>query len=261
MGDHIRAAVRETYAKTAAQESDGCCGPTPDCCGSAESHDALGYSAAEKASVPEGADLGLGCGNPLTIADLQPGETVLDLGSGPGLDCFLAADAVGSTGHVIGVDMTHEMISRARGNAESVDAQNVEFRLGEIEHLPVADSSVDVILSNCGINLAPDKRPVFAEALRVLKPGGRLAIYDIVARGPIPDDARADMDLHASCVSGAIPIGEVEALLEDLGYTDVSVTPVDGSREFITDWSPGNDVSELVVSAQIRASRPESAGI
>ena len=148
MGDHIRAAVRETYAKIAAQESDGCCGPTPDCCGSAESHDALGYSAAEKASVPEGADLGLGCGNPLTIADLQPGETVLDLGSGPGLDCFLAADAVGSTGHVIGVDMTHEMISRARGNAESVDAQNVEFRLGEIEHLPVADSSVDVILSS-----------------------------------------------------------------------------------------------------------------
>jgi arsenite methyltransferase len=260
MGHDIRTAVRETYAKIAAQESDGCCGPSTDCCGGSDSEDALGYTAAQKAAVPEGADLGLGCGNPLTIADLQRGETVLDLGSGPGLDCFLASDAVGSGGHVIGVDMTPEMISRARDNAESVDATNVEFRLGEIEHLPVADASVDVILSNCVINLAPDKRPVFAEALRVLKPGGRLAIYDIVARGPIPAEARADLDLHASCVSGAIPIGEVEALLAELGYTDVSVTPVDGSRAFIADWAPGSDVSELVVSAQIRARRPGNQG-
>ncbi|MBT3266445.1 arsenite methyltransferase [Candidatus Poribacteria bacterium] len=256
MGEDIRTAVRETYAKIAARDGAGCCDTASDCCAPDTAEDRLGYSAAEKGSVPEGADLGLGCGNPLTIAELQPGETVLDLGSGPGLDCFLAANQVGRTGHVIGVDMTHGMLARARKNAESVDATNVEFRLGEIEHLPVADSTVDVILSNCVINLAPDKRPVFAEAFRVLKPGGRLAIYDIVARGPIPDEARADLDLRASCVSGAIPIGEIEAMLAELGYEAVAVTPVDGSREMIAEWAPGSDVADLVVSAKIQARRP-----
>ena len=256
MGDSIRTAVRETYAKIAARGDGGCCGETVDCCGTDPAVDAMGYSAAEKASVPEGADLGLGCGNPLTIAELQTGETVLDLGSGPGLDCFLAAEQVGPSGQVIGVDMTAEMGARARENAASVDATNVDFRLGEIEHLPVADASVDVILSNCVINLAPDKRPVFREALRVLKPGGRLAIFDIVARGPIPDEARADLELHASCVSGAIAIGEIEEMLADLGYEDAAVMPVDGSREMIATWAPGSDVTELVVSAKIQARRP-----
>lgn len=252
MSQDIRTAVRETYAKIAAQGDVGCCGDTSGSCGS----DALGYSAAERASVPEGANLGLGCGNPLTIAELQPGETALDLGSGPGLDCFLAAEQVGPTGWVVGVDMTPEMVARARENAESVDARNVEFRLGEIEHLPVADSSVDVILSNCVINLAPEKRPVFAEALRALKPGGRLAIFDIVARGPIPEEARADLELRASCVSGAIPIADIEAMLTDLGYEGVAVTPVDGSKAMIAEWAPGRDVTELVVSAKIEARRP-----
>ena len=258
MGEDVRAAVRETYARIAGRDGSGCCDTTPDCCAPDTAEDRLGYSAAEKGSVPDGADLGLGCGNPLTIAELQPGETVLDLGSGPGLDCFLAANQVGSTGHVIGVDMTHEMLARARKNAESTDATNVEFRLGEIEHLPVADSTVDVILSNCVINLAPDKRPVFAEAFRVLKPGGRLAIYDIVARGPIPEAARADFDLRTSCVSGAIPISDIEEMLADIGYEEATVTPVDGSREMIAEWVPGSDVADLVVSAKIQARRPRA---
>ncbi|MAF09576.1 arsenite S-adenosylmethyltransferase [Candidatus Poribacteria bacterium] len=256
MGEDVRTAVRETYAKIAAQDGTGCCDTASDCCATDTTEDRLGYSAAEKGSVPEGADLGLGCGNPLTIAALQTGETVLDLGSGPGLDCFLAANQVGATGHVIGVDMTHEMLARARKNAESVDVTNVEFRLGEIEHLPVADATVDVILSNCVINLAPDKRPVFAEAFRVLKPGGRLAIFDIVARGPIPEAARADFDLRASCVSGAIPISDIEEMLADIGYEEATVTPVDGSREMIAEWVPGSDVADLVVSAKIQARRP-----
>ena len=174
----------------------------------------MGYSAEELAAVPEGADLGLGCGNPQAIAAMRPGEIVVDLGSGAGFDCFLAARQVGPAGRVIGVDMTHEMLAKARENAAKVGAGNVEFRLGEIEHLPIADNTADVILSNCVINLVPDKAQVFREAFRVLKPGGRLAISDVVNTAPLSPDLAADRALICGCVVGAAPAHQIEALAQ-----------------------------------------------
>jgi SAM-dependent methyltransferase len=216
----------------------------------------LGYSDAELDSIPEGADLGLGCGNPQAIAALRPGETVLDLGSGAGFDCFLAARAVGDFGHVIGVDMTPEMLAKARANGVKGGYRNVEFRLGEIEHLPLADASVDAIISNCVINLSPDKAQVFREAYRVLKPGGRLAISDVVATAELPPEAREDLALYIGCMSGASQIGELERQLGDAGFTSIRITPRDASREFIRDWAPGRGVEAYVVSASIEALRP-----
>jgi ubiquinone/menaquinone biosynthesis C-methylase UbiE len=200
--------------------------------------------------------MGLGCGNPQAIANLKPGETVLDLGSGGGFDCFLAARQVGEAGRVIGVDMTPEMVSKARRNAEKSGYQNVEFRLGEIESLPAANDTADVIISNCVINLSPDKPRVFAEAYRVLKPGGRLAVSDVVAFAELPEDLRQDMALYTGCMAGASPVSEVEAMLHSTGFEQVRVAPKDESKSFIRDWAPGMPVTDYVVSSTIEAVKP-----
>jgi len=254
----VREVVRQRYANVAEERECGCGGEKPSsCCGAADAISLrMGYSEAEVASVPEGANLGLGCGNPGAIASLKPGEVVLDLGSGGGLDCFLAAQQVGGSGSVIGVDMTPEMVLRARNNARKGGYANVEFRLGEIERLPVADESVDVIISNCVINLSPDKPAVFREAFRVLKPGGRLAISDVVATADLPEEARADPDLLSGCVAGAERVDALKAIMKDAGFLDVRITPKDESREFIKEWDPRRPLHEYIVSATIEASKP-----
>ncbi|HHO69660.1 MAG TPA: arsenite methyltransferase [Gammaproteobacteria bacterium] len=259
--DEIRNNVREAYGEVAeASDEGGCCGEASSCCGVSDDaqinaiiSERLGYSAADREAVPEGVDMGLGCGNPRAIAGLKPGEVVLDLGAGGGFDAFLAAREVGEAGRVIGVDMTPAMLSKARANAAKGRYTNVEFRLGEIEHLPVADASVDVIISNCVINLSPDKPQVFREAFRVLKPGGRLAISDVVASTELPDEVRNDPFLHSACVSGASTVDELHAFLSDAGFTDIRIEPKDESREFIKDWAPGSGVEDYVLSATIEA--------
>ena len=250
--DAVRESVRENYGKIATSNGS-CCGP--GCCTgvAGTSADTLGYSADDTASVPEGSNLGLGCGNPVALASIRPGETVLDLGSGAGFDCFLAAKATGTLGRVIGVDMTPEMISKARKNAAAGNYTNVEFRLGEIEHLPVADSAIDIIMSNCVINLSPDKRSVIREAFRVLKGGGRLAISDIIATQPLPDNIRNDLALYSGCMAGATPVDELKTMLAEAGFTQVKVTEKPGSREFIRDWAPGSGVEKYITSASIEA--------
>jgi len=260
--DQIRQAVLKRYGEIAKAGAAGC-GCTPSsCCDSGNNPTAedistrLGYSDDDVSTVPEGANMGLGCGNPQAIASLQPGETVLDLGSGGGFDCFLAAKAVGENGHVIGVDMTPEMISKARKNAEKAGLTNVEFRLGEIEHLPAADNSLDVIISNCVVNLSPEKSDVFKEAFRVLKAGGRLAIMDIVATAELPAEVKKDLELHVGCVAGAAQIHDLESMLKDAGFTDICIKPIDGSKELIRQWAPGKSIEDFVVSATIEAVRP-----
>jgi arsenite methyltransferase len=251
--DEIRQAVRERYAAAAAQDSGGAC----SCCGAAETRSQeMGYSAKDIAAIPPGADLGLGCGNPQAIAALRPGETVLDLGSGGGIDCFLAARAVGDAGRVIGVDMTPEMVSRARSNAEKGGYSNVEFRLGEIEHLPTADASVDVVISNCVINLSPDKPGVLTEAFRALRPGGRLAVSDVVATAPIPKEVRDDLSCYSSCVGGAVATSEYERLLKAAGFVNVKVEPRAESRTLVEGWASEHNVAEYVLAAVITAEKP-----
>jgi SAM-dependent methyltransferase len=260
--DEIRSAVRENYGKVAASGSAGCgCSPSP-CCGTPSDVTAadislgLGYSGEDVTAVPEGANMGLGCGNPQAIASLQPGETVLDLGSGGGFDCFLAARAVGDKGHVIGVDMTPEMITKSRRNAEKAGLVNVDFRLGELENLPVADGIVDVIISNCVINLSPEKERVFSEAFRVLKPGGRLAISDVVATAELPDDLKKDMAFYTGCTAGASSIQALESMLQRTGFENIQIKPKAESRTFIRDWVPGSKIEDYVVSATIEAVKP-----
>jgi SAM-dependent methyltransferase len=262
--DDHRQAVRSSYAKVAQASNEGaCCGPEASCCGVSDD-DAintlistrLGYDEADLAAVPEGADMGLGCGNPRAIASLKTGETVLDLGSGGGFDCFLAAQEIGSSGRVIGIDMTPDMLSKARANAAKGQYDNVEFRLGEIEHLPVADATVDVIISNCVINLSPDKAQVFRDAYRALKPGGRLAISDVVATVELPEAMRNDAALIAGCMGNASLIEELESFMLEAGFTDVRIEPKDDSREFIRDWAPEHNVTDYVVSANIEAIKP-----
>lgn len=253
--DRIRTNVRNAYAKVA----EGASGCGVGCCGTdGEGSLALGYSEAEQRAVPEGADLGLGCGNPSAIAALSPGETVLDLGSGGGFDCFLAQKRVGAAGRVIGVDMTPEMIARARDNARKVGAKNVEFRLGEIEHLPVENDSVDVILSNCVINLSPDKAAVFREAFRVLKPGGRLSISDVVALRAMPPELAESVEALTGCVAGAALVPEVEALLEEAGFEAVSVVPRPDSGAILARCMPGTE--DYVASATVTARKPGGRG-
>jgi SAM-dependent methyltransferase len=254
--EKVKAAVRETYGRIATeQRASGCCG-TSGCCapGAEPASEGLGYSDEERRSAPDGADLGLGCGNPQAIAELKPGERVLDLGCGAGFDAFLAARQVGPSGSVIGVDMTSEMIAKARGNIVKTDLRNVEFRLGEIEHLPVADESVDVIMSNCVINLSTDKPAVFREAYRVLVPGGRLAISDIVALRELPTVLRNDLEAYAGCVSGAALVPDVERMLRGAGFEHVSVDLKSNSGSLAQGWAPG--AGTLVASALIRASKP-----
>jgi SAM-dependent methyltransferase len=252
--NEIKQAVRDRYAGHATQGTS-CCAPSAtragaaSCCGSGSGSvsEQLGYAAHDLALIPEGADLGLGCGNPLALMELRDGETVVDLGSGGGIDCFLAANRVGPTGHVIGVDMTPEMVTRARKNAADGGFDNVEFRLGEIEHLPVADSSVDAIISNCVVNLVPDKAQVFVDAFRVLKPGGRLSVSDIVLLGEVPIALRDSVEAYVSCLSGAILKDEYLRLIEEAGFVDVRVAETRAFRL-------GDVVAEDLVEEFVRQS-------
>jgi arsenite methyltransferase len=266
--DGIREKVQAHYGEVA-RKGTSCCGPT--CCtpGAADPKGAasdtalrLGYSAQELTSAPEGANLGLGCGNPQAIAALRPGETVIDLGSGGGFDCFLAARQVGPEGRVIGVDMTADMIARARQNATKAGLANVEFRLGEIEHLPVPDQVADAIISNCVINLSPDKAAVFREAFRVLRPGGRLAISDVVALRPVPDELRRDLALYTGCVAGAATAAEMEHALREAGFEEIRIGIDETATAAITEMiAPPQDLRSLAASARIEARRPTgSAG-
>jgi arsenite methyltransferase len=249
--DQIRAQVRSAYAKVA----NGAGGCSVGCCGTAGSGSmAMGYSAEELAAAPEGADLGLGCGNPQAIAALRSGDTVLDLGSGGGFDCFLAAKRVGRAGQVIGVDMTPEMVMKARGNARKVEATNVEFRLGEIEHLPVADDTVDVVLSNCVINLSPDKGAVFREAFRVLKAGGRLAISDVIALKDMPAELAQSVQAMTGCVAGSAKVEELETLLKEAGFAEIRIVAKPESGAIIAQCMPGAE--SYVASATIEGRKP-----
>ena len=265
----IKDLVRARYGSIAVRASESCCGPATACCGPGAADElsgfdarssCMGYSAAELEAVPEGANLGLGCGNPQAIAALRPGEVVVDLGSGAGFDCLLAARQVGATGRVIGVDMTHEMLKKARGNAARVGAAGVEFRLGEIEHLPVADNTADVIISNCVINLVPDKAQVFRDAFRVLKPGGRLAIADVVNIVPLPAELAADKALLCGCISGAVSPAAIEGFLRTAGFVEVSIHVKPESREYVASWAPGRGIENDAAAATIEARKPASRG-
>jgi len=262
--DKIRQQVRESYAQVAeANNNAENCGTGASCCGVSDD-DAintlvstrLGYSQNDLDAVPTGADMGLGCGNPRAIAGIKKGETIVDLGSGGGFDCFLAAAETGESGHVIGIDMTPTMITKARTNAEKGQYTQVEFRLGEIEHLPVANDTVDAIISNCVINLSPDKKQVFSETFRVLKPGGRLAISDVVASMELPEEIKNDLALYSGCMAGASQVSELQNILEELGFEKVNISPKDESKDFIKDWAPGRGVEEYVLSASIEAVKP-----
>ncbi len=262
----IRKIVRDRYAKAVKGPCGSGTGVAQSCCGASPDNTELinqvmGYTKGELGSVVEGANLGLGCGNPTAIGNLQEGEVVLDLGSGAGFDCFLAAKQVGLKGRVIGVDMTPEMLAKARENARKMEAANVEFRLGEIEHLPVGDNSVDVIISNCVINLSPDKGQVFKDAYRVLKPGGRLVISDVVATAEMPEALRQKAALLTGCIAGAEHVDKIRGLLDGVGFRHVDIKLKAYSRELVSEWFPGSGSENYVASADIEAVKPDSIGI
>jgi len=260
--DDVRTYVRERYGKIASdsrpEEAASCCGPgasDDSCCGPTAVIDidtiSKIYETPDAAELPEDVtNLALGCGDPVTLASLEPGETVLDLGSGGGIDCFLAAKRVGETGQIIGIDMTAQMIEKARANKARMGIENVEFRLGEIEHLPVADDTADVIISNCVINLSPDKPQVFREAYRALKSGGRLSVSDIVTDGPLPDEIKNNLSAWAGCVAGALDVKDYTAAIEEAGFEDVKLTPVYLDKEIIDEAAEQLDITvEEVVGA------------
>ncbi|MCS7336857.1 MAG: arsenite methyltransferase [Verrucomicrobiae bacterium] len=270
----VRDKVREGYARIATGDASCCCAAST-CCGTAspaEFAQRIGYSPEELAALPEGANMGLSCGNPTALAALKPGEVVLDLGCGAGFDVFIAGRRVGPTGRVIGVDMTPEMISRARRNAqvyrEQTGLDNVEFRLGEIEHLPVADASVDVVISNCVINLSPDKPQVWREIARVLKPGGRVAITDLALLRPLPPAIAESVQALVGCIAGAVPVSETERMAREAGLVDIVLTPrsdyVDSMaewqdqlyREIIAHLPPGTKPGDYITSLEITARKP-----
>ena len=242
-------------AEQSVSESSGC---APTDASAEQVSTIMGYKQEDIKDVPEGANMGLGCGNPVALASLRPGETVVDLGSGGGFDCFLAAKAVGGSGKVIGVDMTPDMINKARSNIEKIEASNVDFRLGEIENLPIADNTADIIMSNCVINLSPDKQNVYNEAFRVLKPGGRLAISDVLTVAELPENIKNDLALVGACVGGAATIATTRELLEKAGFEDVRIELNDHSRELIRVWDPGKSekVTDYIFSASIQAFKP-----
>lgn len=252
--------VRQGYAKVAKQGSS-CCGPSTSCCGTTDTatdiSKKIGYTEDELRSIPDGANMGLGCGNPVAIASLKEGETVVDLGSGPGLDCFLAADKVGKKGRVIGVDMTQEMLEKARENAGKSSYSNVEFRLGEIENLPVADNSADVVISNCVINLSPDKQRVFEETFRVLKPGGRIMVSDIVLAKPLPENIMESVDAYIGCISGAITKEKYLDTVEAAGFKEVDI--VDELSIPVEEWV--NDPIASSITEKLKVSTEEAKEI
>jgi SAM-dependent methyltransferase len=256
-GTDVRTVVRERYAAAATGAADAC-----GCCGGPADAEAvlarIGYTPEQAAAIPEGANLGLGCGNPIAHAALKPGEVVLDLGSGAGIDCFLAAREIGPSGRAIGVDMTPAMLERARALATKLGTPNVEFRLGEIEHLPVADASVDCIISNCVVNLSPEKVQVFREALRVLRPGGRLVVSDLVLTRELTPELRRDAALYAGCVAGASLEAEYLQLMRDAGFGKVDVLERTGytvGSEGLPEGSPEREAFAAVVSVKVRATR------
>lgn len=255
--EEIRESIRKNYAEVALHDTgSGCCSNSCCCSGSdlnISSSLKIGYTEEDLTNSPKEANMGLGCGNPVAIAALRKGETVLDLGSGGGFDCFIASKQVDETGYVIGVDMTPEMIKLARDNADKGGYANVEFRLGEIEHLPVADSSIDAIISNCVINLSLDKEQVYKEAYRVLKSGGRLKVSDILAKVPLPDEIRQDLQSISACVGGAAYIEDIRNMMYNAGFKDVNLTQKIYDKTIIESWFPGKNIGDYVGSYDIEA--------
>jgi SAM-dependent methyltransferase len=273
----VRQKVREGYGKIAVTDQSSCCGGGVSCCGSSpaaaeELVRHIGYSTDDLAVLPEGANMGLSCGNPTAIAGLKPGEVVLDLGAGGGFDVFIAGRKVGPTGRAIGVDMTAEMLAKARRNAavyrENTGWDNVEFRLGEIEHLPVADASVDVVISNCVINLSPDKPQVWREIARVLKPGGRVAVSDLALLQPLPEKVVGMIEALIGCVAGAVLVSEVERMARETGLADIVLTPKSEYVAAMADWNDplyreilahvpaGAQATDYITSLDVRARKP-----
>lgn len=256
--ERIRESIRNDYSEVAKGGGKGCCSGGFSCTPVLDIGEAslmMGYSEEDLEGVPIESNMGLGCGNPIAIASLREGETVLDLGSGGGFDSFLARRRVGETGMVIGVDMTPEMLKLARRNALKAGYDNVEFRLGEIEHLPVANDTVDVIISNCVINLSVEKQKVFNEAYRVLREGGRLSISDVVATAEIPEDVRRDLASISNCIGGAEYIDDLKDMLRRAGFINIRLTPMDNSREIIRSWESGRNSEDFVASYMIEGEK------